>query len=190
MPRPVRMSLDPQTKEELLASEQGELRPLRVGETVKGTVAALGGDEATIDLAERPAGAIPMHEAGTNDLRVGQTVYATVIQAEGPDGRVVLSLRRARHRPRWDEMTALQRSGALIDAEVIDANRGGVVVDVGVRGFVPLSQLGSIGAIDGREVGIPEPVRALVGKQLRLRVLEVDPKRDRLTRSANPATQD
>ena len=77
-------------------------------------------------------------------------------------------------------MEDLVRSGEIVDAPVIDANRGGVVVDVGMRGFVPLSQLGSVGAIDTSEASVPEPVRALVGKRLRLRVLEADAKRDRL----------
>jgi small subunit ribosomal protein S1 len=72
---------------------------------------------------------------------------------------------------------------------VIDANRGGVVVDVGMRGFVPLSQLGSVGAIDTAQAGVPEAVRALVGTKLRVRVLEVDPKRDRLILSEKAATQ-
>lgn len=85
-------------------------------------------------------------------------------------------------------MEELQHSGGLIEAAVIDANRG-VVIDVGMRGFVPLSQLGSVGAIDTAEAGIPEPVRALVGKRPRLRVLEVDPKRDRFILSEKAATQ-
>ncbi len=177
--------------EELLASEthEGSLRPLRVGETVEGTVAAMSGDEATIDLGDRPAGVIPVREAGAVQLHVGESLTATVVQPEGPDGRVVLSLRRARHRRQWMRMEELRRSGDLIEAAVIDANRGGVVVDVGMRGFVPLSQLGSIGAIDTSEAGVPEPVRALVGKRLRLRVLEVDPRRDRLILSEKAATQ-
>ncbi|HEY6959288.1 MAG TPA: S1 RNA-binding domain-containing protein [Candidatus Limnocylindria bacterium] len=177
--------------EELLASETHEnaLRPLRAGETVEGTVAAISGDEATIDLGDRPAGVLPLRESGTDQLHVGESVAATVVQPEAPDGRVVLSLRRTRNRRQWTRMEELQRSGELIDAEVIEANRGGVVVDVGMRGFVPLSQLGSIGAIDTSEAGIPEPVRALVGTQLRLRVLEVDPKRDRLILSEKAATQ-
>jgi small subunit ribosomal protein S1 len=156
---------------------------------VEGTVAAISGDEATIDLGDRPAGVIPVREAGAEQLRVGEAVTATVVQAEAPDGRVVLSLRRARHRRQWTRMEELQRSGELIEADVIDANRGGVVVDVGMRGFVPLSQLGSIGAIDTSEGGIPGPVRALVGKRLHLRVLEVEPKRDRLILSEKAATQ-
>ena len=184
------MSVDPETMEELLASEtQESLRPLRVGETVEGTVAAISGDEATIDLGDRPAGVVQLREAGEEQLLVGEPVIATVMQPEDPDGRVVLSLRRVRHRREWSRMEELLRTGELIEAGVIDANRGGVVVDVGMRGFVPLSQLGSIGAIETSEGAIPEPVRALVGKRLRLRVLEVDQRRDRLILSEKAATQ-
>jgi small subunit ribosomal protein S1 len=77
----------------------------------------------------------------------------------------------------------------VIEAPVLEANRGGVVIDVGLRGFVPLSQLISIGALDTREPGVPERVRALVGKRLQVRVLEVDPQRDRLILSEKAATQ-
>jgi small subunit ribosomal protein S1 len=177
--------------EELLANEtaQRSLRPLRVGETVAGTIAAVAGDEATVDLGHRPAGVIPLHEAGSEQLRVGEHVVAVVMQPEGPDGRVVLSLRRARNRKQWAQMEEMQKTGSVIDAPVLEANRGGVVVDVGLRGFVPLSQLVSIGAIDTREPGIPESVKALVGKRLRVRVLEADPKRDRLILSEKAAAQ-
>jgi len=187
----VHMSIDPETMEELLASETGEqaLRPLRSGETVEGTVASISGDEATIDLGLRPAGVLPLRDSGSDQLGVGDTVSATVVQAEGADGRVVLSLRRSRARKQWARVEELQRTGEIVEAQVIDANRGGVVVDVGMRGFVPLSQLGSVGAIDTAQPGIPEPVRALVGTTLRLRVLEVDPKRDRLILSEKAATQ-
>jgi small subunit ribosomal protein S1 len=185
------MSIDPVTMEELLATEtaQGSLRPLRVGESVEGTVAAVAGDEATVDLGDRPAGVIPLREAGAQQLRVGQHVIAVVTQSEDPDGRVVLSLRRAHNRTQWIQMEELLASGSVIEAAVLEANRGGVVVDVGLRGFVPLSQLVSIGAIDKREPGVPEPVRVLVGKRLRLRVLEADPNRDRLILSEKAATQ-
>lgn len=185
------MSIDPVTMEELLANAtaQGALRPLRVGETVEGTVAAVAGDEATVDLGDRPAGVIPLREAGSEQLKVGDHVIAVVTQPEGQDGRVVLSLRRARNRKQWAQLEDLQKSGDVIDAPVLEANRGGVVVDVGLRGFVPLSQLVSIGAIDTHEPGIPDPVKALVGKRLQVRVLEADPKRDRLILSEKAATQ-
>ncbi len=185
------VSIDPETMEELLASErsEGALRPLRAGEIVEGTVASVGGDEATIDLGDRPAGVIPLRESGPEELHVGDQVVASVMQPEGPDGRVVLSLRRARSRRDWKRMEDLRASGELIEANVLEANRGGVVVDVDIRGFVPLSQLVSIGAINTGEPGVPEPVKALVGKRLRLRVIEVEPKRDRLILSEKSATQ-
>ena len=185
------VSIDPETMEELLANETARLslRPLRVGETVEGTVAAVAGDEATVDLGERPAGVIPLRESGSDQLRVGEHLIAVVVQPEGPDGRVVLSLRRARNRKQWMQMEQLQRSGDVIDASVVDANRGGVVVDVGLRGFVPLSQLVSIGAIDTHEPDVPAAVKALVGKRLQVRVLEADPSRGRLILSEKAATQ-
>src|SRR6266851_10295655 len=115
---PLGVSIDPETMEELLANETARLslRPLRVGETVEGTVAAVAGDEATVDLGERPAGVIPLREAGSEPLRIGEHLIAVVVQPEGPDGRVVLSLRRARNRKQWTEMEELQRSGDVIDA--------------------------------------------------------------------------
>jgi small subunit ribosomal protein S1 len=177
--------------EELLASETVErvLRPLRTGESVEGTVAQVSDDEATIDLGDHPAGVLSLRDAGADQVRVGDRIVATVARPEGPDGRVVLSLRRARGHRHWERMSELARSGEIIEAEVIEANRGGVVVDVGVRGFVPLSQLGSIGGIDTQEPGIPEQVRTLVGTRLRLRVIEADAKRDRLILSEKAATQ-
>lgn len=185
------MSIDPETMEELLASETEQaLRPLRSGDTVEGEVASISGDEATIDLGDRPAGVLPLRDSGADQLGVGDSVSATVVQPEGPDGRVVLSLRRARGRRQWARVEELQRNGEIVEAKVVDANRGGVVVDVGMRGFVPLSQLGSVGAIDMAQEGVPEPVRALIGTTLRLRVLEVDPKRDRLILSEKAATQE
>lgn len=149
----------------------------------------MAGDEATVDLGDRPAGVIPLHEAGSDELRVGQHVIAMVTQPEDPDGRVVLSLRRSRNRGQWIQLEEMLKSGSVIDALVVEANRGGVVVDVGLRGFVPLSQLVSIGAIDAQQHGVPEPMKGLVGKRLRVRVLEADPWRDRLILSEKAATQ-
>ena len=185
------VSIDPVTMEELLATETAQrlLRPLRVGETVEGTIAAVAGHEATVDLGDLPAGVIPLHEAGADQLQVGEHIVAVVTQPEGPDGRVVLSLRRVRNRKQWVQLEEMQKNGDVIEAPVLEANRGGVVVDVGLRGFVPLSQLVSVGAIDTHEPGVPETLKALVGKRLQMRVLEADPKRDRLILSEKAATQ-
>jgi len=188
----------PQTMAELLAEverEEQAFRPLRSGETVEGTVAGITGDEVLVDLAGRSAGVLSLREANASvdePLEVGDTVLALVVHPEGPQGHAVLSLRRARRARRWQEMSDKQRSGEVINAPVVEANRGGVVVDVGVRGFVPLSQLASLGALERPTAseGVPEPVRALIGKDLTLKVIEVDERRNRLILSEKAATQE
>src|SRR5256714_9161663 len=193
--RPV-MAVDPETMEELLAGieeDERALRPLRPGEVVEGVVASVSGDEALVDLGGRSAGVLSLREAsgeGT-DVAVGDRVVAAVVQPEGPDGRVVLSTRRARSRRQWTRMAELAKTGEVVEAEVVEANRGGLVVDVGLRGFVPLSQLASVGSLtapaDGSEV--PEALRALIGKRLPLKVIEADARRDRLILSEKAAAQ-
>ena len=189
----------PETMAELLAAEELEqhaFRPLRTGEIVEGTVASISGDEALVDLGGRSAGVISLREAsadGDEALAVGDHVYAFVVQPEGPAGNVVLSLRRARREKRWAQLADSQKRGEVLEAPVLEANRGGVVVDVGLRGFVPLSQLASLGALerstDGR-TDVPEAVKALTGKRISVKVIEVDPKRNRLILSEKAALQE
>jgi len=192
------VSVTPQTMAELLAEverEEEAFRPLRSGETVEGTVAGVSGDEVLVDLAGHSAGVLSLREASaalSEPLEIGDTVFALVVHPEGPQGHAVLSLRRARPVRRWREMAQMKESGEVIAAPVVEANRGGVVVDVGVRGFVPLSQLASLGALEhpDRSEGVPGAVRALVGKDMTLKVIEVDQKRNRLILSEKAATQE
>jgi small subunit ribosomal protein S1 len=105
----------------------------------------------------------------------------------------VLSIRRARRDRRWRELAERQQRGELIEAPVVEVNRGGVVVDIGLRGFVPLSQLTSVGAISrppdpaATAVHVPEALSALQGRTLSLQIIEVDPERNRLILSEKAA---
>jgi small subunit ribosomal protein S1 len=184
-----------QTMEELLAAmeeDERALRPLRSGEVVEGVVASVSGDEVLVDLGGRSAGVLSLREAsgeGTN-VAVGDRVVAAVVQPEGPDGRVVLSTRRARSRRQWTRMAELAKSGEVVEAEVVEANRGGLVVDLGLRGFVPLSQVVAVGDLGGTErTAVPEALRGYVGKRLPLKVIETDQRRDRLILSEKAAAQ-
>ena len=184
---------EPQTMAELLAESEREehLRPVRTGDVVEGTVSRINGDEALIDLGGRSAGVLSMREA-EDELHVGDTIMAFVERAEGPEGQAVLSLRKARRERRWLRLKEMERSGEVSEAPVIEANRGGVVADVGLRGFVPLSQLSSIGAIDRPEDPneVPDALKGLVGRTIQVKVLEVDPKRNRLILSEKAAAQE
>jgi len=184
---------EPQTMAELLAeSERSDaLRPLRAGEVVEGVVEKIDGEEALIDLGGRSAGVISLREAD-EPLHPGDPIVAFVERPEGPDGYAVLSLRKARRERRWLRLKQLERSGEMTEAPVVEANRGGVVVDVGLRGFVPLSQLSSVGAVDRPEDprAVPAALSALVGRRLALKVIEADPRRDRLILSEKAASQE
>ena len=184
-----------ETMEELLAGvEEDErvLRPFRPGEVIEGVVASISGDEALVDLGGRSAGVLSLREAGGEgtDVAVGDRVVAAVVQPEGPDGRVVLSMRRARSRRQWARMADLEKSGEIVEAPVVEANRGGLVVDLGLRGFVPLSQILSVGNLTtGERDAVPSALREYVGKRLPLKVIEADPRRDRLILSEKAAAQ-
>ena len=87
-------------------------------------------------------------------------------------------------------MSELEKSGEVVEAEVVEANRGGLVVDVGLRGFVPLSQLASVGSLAASErAAVPDALRDYVGKRLPLTVIEADQRRDRLILSEKAAAQ-
>ena len=186
-----------ETMEELLAGVEADeraLRPLRPGEVVEGVVASVSGDEVLVDLGGRSAGVLSLREATDEGMTIaiGEHLLAAVVQSEGPDGRAVLSVRRARSRRQWSRMSELSKSGEIVEAEVMEANRGGLVVDVGLRGFVPLSQLASVGnlAAGGRGAEPPDVLRTLVGKRLPLKVIEADQRRDRLILSEKAAAQE
>src|SRR5207247_7834320 len=189
------MAVDPETMAELLAGtgeDERALRPLRPGEVVEGVVASVSGDEALVDLGGRSAGVLSLREASEEgtDVAVGDRVVAAVVQPEGPDGRVVLSTRRARSRRQWARMAELAKSGEVVEAEVVDANRGGLVVDLGLRGFIPLSQLASVGNLGASErTAVPDALLDFIGKRLPLKVIEADQRRDRLILSEKAAAQ-
>jgi small subunit ribosomal protein S1 len=186
-----------ETMAELLAGVEADeraLRPLRPGEVVEGIVASVSGDEVLVDLGGRSAGVVSLREATGEGMAIviGEHLLAAVVQSEGPDGRAVLSIRRARSRRQWSRMSELAKSGEIVEAEVVEANRGGLVVDIGLRGFVPLSQLASVGNLGtgGRGAEPPDALRALVGKRLPLKVIEADQRRDRLILSEKAAAQE
>ncbi len=184
---------EPQTMAELLADQEraGELRPLRTGEVVEGTISRIDGDEVLVDLGGRSAGILSLREAD-EELHPGDAIMAYVERPEGPDGPAVLSLRKARRERRWLRLREMERSGEVAEVPVVEANRGGVVVDIGLRGFVPLSQLSSVGAVDRPEdpTAPPRALTGLVGSTLSVKVLEVDPKRNRLILSEKAAAQE
>ncbi len=169
------------------------------GEVLEGVIVSIDKDGALVDIGTKSEGLIPSHELQAAQeldgaLKVGDEVVAYVVQSENRDGHVVLSLRRARAERGWRQVQKRFEENATIEAEVIDCNKGGLIVSVnGLRGFVPSSQVVGFRqtqASDKDKDEVDERLAAMVGKRIPLKVLEINRRRNRLILSERAATQE
>ena len=181
------------TMDELLAQE--EVTPIVLGDTIDGIVMSVKKHEILIDLGARGVGMVPRREvAFGRQLKVGDEVSASVVDTEMEDGMVLLSLRKAVKEKGWDEISAKLDAGEIIEVQPYDANRGGLLVEYeGIRGFLPVSQLSAehyprVGGSDKDE--ILQRLNALVGKSIRVRILDADRKTNKLILSEKEAIKD
>jgi small subunit ribosomal protein S1 len=190
---------EPTTMEELLAEQTTEIRSLKHGDVVEGTVVRIDKDEILVDIGAKSEGVISNRELyGRNaesqpQLSIGDVVLVYVLQPESPEGHAVLSLRRAGLERKWRSMQEQLDAGAIIEAPVIDHNKGGLIVDCGIRGFVPISQIVDFPRRPQNEQPrdaaqeIAEKLQPYVGRKLRLKILEVNRKANRLILSEKVA---
>jgi small subunit ribosomal protein S1 len=147
------------------------LRTLRTNSLVKGKVLAVDMDRVTVDLSYKAEGVIPAHEFGTTPPKVGSEVEAWVMELSNADGQVPLSVIEAQRRQVWESMSTEAGSKKILTARVTEAVKGGLVVDIGVRAFLPAKEL---------DVRYVEDLAPFVGKSIEVRVLEVDQKERRV----------
>jgi small subunit ribosomal protein S1 len=195
----VRLGPEPTTMEELLNEQPGEIRSLKHGDVVEGTVVRIDKDEILVDIGAKSEGVVSNRELyGRNaeaqpQLNIGDTVLVYVLQPESPEGHAVLSLRRAGLERKWRSMQEQFDAGVIIEAPVIDHNKGGLIVDCGIRGFVPISQIVDFPRRPQNEQPrdaaqeIAEKLQPYVGRKLRLKILEVNRKANRLILSEKVA---
>ena len=199
-PAPVRPTgPEPTTMEELLAEQDSDIKSFKHGDVVEGTVVRIDKDEMLVDIGAKSEGVVSNRElygrhAETQPvLNIGDTVLVYVLQPESPEGHVVLSLRRAGLERKWRSMQELFEAGTIIDAPVIDHNKGGLIVDCGIRGFVPISQIVDFPRRPQNEQPrdaaqeIAEKLQPYIGRKLRLKILEVNRKANRLILSEKVA---
>jgi small subunit ribosomal protein S1 len=190
---------EPTTMEELLSQQAGDIRSFKHGDVVEGTVVRVDKDEILVDIGAKSEGVVSNRELfGRNaesqpQPRVGDNVLVYVLQPESNEGHVVLSLRRAGLERKWRAMQEQLEAGAIIEAPVIDHNKGGLIVDCGIRGFVPISQIVDFPRRPQNEQPrdaaqeIAEKLQPYVGRRLRLKILEVNRKANRLILSEKVA---
>jgi small subunit ribosomal protein S1 len=194
-----RMGPEPTTMEELLAEQDSDIKSFKHGDVVEGTVVRIDKDEILVDIGAKSEGVVSNRELyGRNAesspvLAVGDVVLVYVLQPESPEGHVVLSLRRAGLERKWRSMQEQFETGVIIEAPVIDHNKGGLIVDCGIRGFVPISQIVDFPRRPQNEQPrdaaqeIAEKLQPYVGRRLRLKILEVNRKANRLILSEKVA---
>lgn len=181
------------TMDELLASEN--VKQLTQGEVVEGVVLNVAKHEVLVDLGPLGVGLVPRREIGFGkQLEKGDAVTASVVELELDNGYSLLSLRKAAKDRGWDEIQRVVDSGDIIEITPYDANRGGLLIELeGVRGFLPVSQLSAehyprVGGADKDE--ILQRLNSLVGKAIKVRVLDADKKANKLIFSEKEAIKD
>ena len=197
---PRELGPEPTTMEELLAEQDSDIKSFKHGDVVEGNVVRIDKDEILVDIGAKSEGVVSNRELfgrhggeGQAPLNIGDTVLVYVLQPESPEGHAVLSLRRAGLERKWRAMQEQFEAGVIIEAPVIDHNKGGLIVDCGIRGFVPISQIVDFPRRPQNDQPrdaaqeIAEKLMPFVGRKLRLKILEVNRKANRLILSEKVA---
>ena len=185
-----------QNMQSLLDDESLDYRSLQRGAVVDGVVMGSDRDGVLVDISSKSEGIIPPNEMrslgaeGASQLKAGDRGLVYVLQPESAEGQVILSLDRARGERGWRVLQQRFEEGESFEAEVAGFNKGGLLVNVeGVNAFVPLSQVVGIRPERGDE----DPSGALgqaVGRKLRVKVIEINRRRNRVILSERAALQE
>lgn len=187
------MSKVSMTMDELLASST--LAELKVGDVIEGTITTVRKHEVWIDLGPNGVGVVMRREIGFGQkLEEGEKVTTSVVDPEMEEGYALLSMKRAVKDKGWDELQRQFEEQEILEIVAYDANRGGLLVELeGIRGFLPVSQLaaGHYPRVSGADKDeILQKLGALVNIPLRVRILDVSRKDNKLIFSEKEAVKD
>ncbi len=181
------------TMDELLAGS--DIKTLDTGDVVEGVVTAVKKNEVWINLGVHGIGVVMRREIGYGQkLEEDQSVTVSVIDPEMDEGHALLSMKRAVKDRGWDELQRVHEANEIVEVVPYDANRGGLLVELeGIRGFLPVSQLaaGHYPRVSGADKDeILQKLHALTNNPLRVRVLDVSRKDNKLIFSEKEAVKD
>ncbi|OHA49052.1 MAG: hypothetical protein A2806_01780 [Candidatus Terrybacteria bacterium RIFCSPHIGHO2_01_FULL_48_17] len=181
-----------------LFNEATALLP-KIGEIVEGTVVARGTASIFVDLGPRGTGVIFGKEfyaaqEALKDYAIGNMIVAKVVDTENQEGLIELSIAEAGKELAWSHIKETHRNGSIFSTTIKSANRGGLVADVeGTAAFLPASQLGfdHYPHVEGGDKEkILEELRKLIGQQLRVKILDINPKEEKVILSERAAELD
>ena len=160
---------------------EASLRDFKDGDIVEGTIVKIDRDEVLLDIGYKSEGVIPAkelsirHDVDPNEVvHVGDQIEALVLQKEDKEGRLILSKKRAQYERAWGRIEEVMQSGSTIRGPVIEVVKGGLIVDIGLRGFLPAS------LVDLRRVRDLHPY---VGQEIEAKIIELDRNRNNVVLS-------
>ena len=160
---------------------EASFRDFKDGDIVDGEVVKIDRDEVLLDIGYKSEGVIPSKELSIRHdvdpsevVHVGDRIEALVLQKEDKEGRLILSKKRAQYERAWGRIEEVMQAGGTITGPVIEVVKGGLILDIGLRGFLPAS------LVDLRRVRDLHP---FVGTELECKIIELDRNRNNVVLS-------
>lgn len=167
--------------EDFLAAIDLTIKYFNDGDIVEGTIVKVDRDEVLLDIGYKTEGVIPSRELSIKHdvdphevVKVGDQVEALVLQKEDKEGRLILSKKRAQYERAWGTIEAKKEADDVVEGIVIEVVKGGLILDIGLRGFLPAS------LVEMRRVRDLQPY---VGRQLEAKIIELDKNRNNVVLS-------
>jgi len=167
--------------EDFLAAIDETIKYFNDGDIVEGTIVKVDRDEVLLDIGYKTEGVIPSrelsikHDVDPNEVvKVGDQVEALVLQKEDKEGRLILSKKRAQYERAWGTIEKIKEEDGIVTGTVIEVVKGGLILDIGLRGFLPAS------LVEMRRVRDLQPY---VGMELEAKIIELDKNRNNVVLS-------
>jgi 4-hydroxy-3-methylbut-2-enyl diphosphate reductase len=167
--------------------ESSDYKKLSKGDRVEATVIQVDQNRVFVDLGTKSEGIVPLNELTSDQIehasehvKVGDKIMVVVIKPESGDSNAIVSKRLADFDKVWDRIEQAHQEGTMLNAMILERVKGGLVADIGVRGFVPATHVGN---------GKLRNIEKFVGQQLQLKVIEIDRDRKKVVLSNREAEE-
>ena len=169
------------TVDDFIKAVDSTIKNFDDGDLVEGTVVKIDHDEVLLDIGYKTEGVIPSKELSIKKdvtpedvVEVGDTIEALVVTKEDKEGRLILSKKRAQYEHAWGDVEKIKEADGVVEGTVIEAVKGGLIVDIGLRGFLPAS------LVEMRRVRDLAPY---IGQKIQAKILELDKNRNNVVLS-------
>jgi small subunit ribosomal protein S1 len=169
------------SEEAFLAAIDETIKYFNDGDIVEGTVVKVDRDEVLLDIGYKTEGVIPSRELSIKHdvdphevVKTGEQIEALVLQKEDKEGRLILSKKRAQYERAWGTIERIKEEDGVVTGTVIEVVKGGLILDIGLRGFLPAS------LVEMRRVRDLQPY---VGKEIEAKIIELDKNRNNVVLS-------